>query len=156
MPAIEEWKLWYLQKQERQLQRQLARAHVLGDFTAETMLRARIDAHRERGHISAISAGEDSQGMPTIRRPASGGVAVEALALFAAGVATAGPSIVPTVGPAAPIATPNPAATPRPAMTSDVDDGPMQPLTSVMETRTDADGDREYVVNGVEISVGPP
>jgi hypothetical protein len=59
-----------------------------------------------------------------------------------------------------PAATTKPAATAKPAATTkpepDETEGPIQKLTGVLGIRTEADGDREYVLNGVELSVGPP
>ncbi len=55
-----------------------------------------------------------------------------------------------------PAATVKPAATPKPAKVSDDTKGPIETLTGTLGTRTDADGDREYVLNGTELSVGPP
>ena len=55
-----------------------------------------------------------------------------------------------------PAATAKPAATPKPAKVPDETKGPIETLTGTLGTRTDADGDREYVLNGTELSVGPP
>jgi len=82
--------------------------------------------------------------------------------------ATAPASPGPTIAPAAPLAAPTPAtnlqpaatlkpaATPKPAKAPEPTKGPIETLTGVLGTRTDADGDREYVLNGVELSAGPP
>ena len=94
--------------------------------------------------------------------------------------AMAAPRVEPTVGPPVQIAAParavrqtraatpraaatpkpaanvKPAATPKPAKTPDADEGPIQTLTGTLGTRTDADGDRDYVLGDVELSVGPP
>ena len=84
--------------------------------------------------------------------------------------ATPTPAVEPAATPLAPLAAPTPAATPtpaakpaakpaatpKPAKAPDADEGPIQTLTGTLGTRTDADGDVEYVLNGVELSVGPP
>jgi len=71
--------------------------------------------------------------------------------------ATPTPAAKPAAKPAAtPTPAAKPAATPKPAKVPDADEGPIQTLTGTLGTRTDADGDVEYVLNGVELSVGPP
>jgi hypothetical protein len=99
--------------------------------------------------------------------------------------AMAAPRVEPTVGPPVQIAAParavrqtraatpraaatpkpaarvKPATTPKPARTPDADEGPIQTLSGTLGTRTDADGDRDYVLGDVvlgdvELSVGPP
>jgi len=118
----------------------------------------------------------------TPRLAASGGLAGGALLLLAASIALAANSPSPDVAPGAnsrpavepatasavplaaptpaatlkPAATPKPAPTPKPAKTPDETKGPIETLTGVLGVRTDADGDREYVLNGIELSVGPP
>jgi len=124
--------------------------------------------------------------MTTTRRLAAGGLlAAGALLLMAASIALASdespspgvvpggkpeatptPAVEPATAPLAPLAaaTPTPAAkpaakpaaTPKPAKVPDADEGPIQTLTGTLGTRTDADGDVEYVLDGVELSVGPP
>jgi hypothetical protein len=71
----------------------------------------------------------------------------------AAPASAASPKAAATLKPAA---TAKPAATPKPAKVSDETEGPIETLTGTLGTRTDADGDLEYVLNGVELSVGPP
>jgi len=75
--------------------------------------------------------------------------------------ATPTPAVDQAAGPKAaatpkPAATAEPAATPKPAKAPDETKGPIETLTGTLGTRTDADGDREYVLNGTELSVGPP
>ena len=115
--------------------------------------------------------------MPITPRLAAGGVlAAGALLLLAAGIALAAnspspdvapgvnsrPAVEPATASAVPLAAPTPAATlkpaatPKPAKTPDETKGPIETLTGVLGVRTDADGDREYVLNGIELSVGPP
>ena len=124
--------------------------------------------------------------MPITRQIAAGGLlAAGATILLAASIAVAAspspgvtpggtpeatpsPAVEPATAPAAPLAAPTPAATPKPAATAkpaatpkpakvpDETKGPIETLTGVLGVRTDADGDREYVLNGIELSVGPP
>jgi len=79
--------------------------------------------------------------------------AVEQVTTPAAPTSAASPKAAATLQPAA---TAKPAATPKPAKVSDEAKGPIETLTGTLGTRTDADGDREYVLNGTELSVGPP
>ena len=122
--------------------------------------------------------------MTTTRRLAAGGLlAAGALLLMAASIALASdqspspgvvpggqpeatptPAVEPAATPLAPLAAPTPAAepaakpaaTPKPAKVPDANEGPIETRTGTLGTRTDVDGDVEYVLNGVELSVGPP
>ncbi len=71
------------------------------------------------------------------------------------GAALAAPSSAPT---AAPSAAPKSAATPKPAKATETPDADevITTLSGVLSTKADADGDVDYYIGDVRLSVGPP
>ncbi len=91
--------------------------------------------------------------------PATSEAPVASVAPSASVAPVAAPLAAPSAAPtAAPSAAPKSAATPKPAKTTETPDADevIATLKGVLSTKADADGDVDYYIGDVRLSVGPP